>query len=506
MTRATFQLLVKVLTVTVLTVMFLTAVPGISRAAQISSDTEDCIGCHEEATPGIVADWRRSRMARVTPGEALKKAPLERRISVQTPPEGLADTVVGCAECHMLNPDKHKDTFDHEGYIIHTIVTPEDCAVCHPVERSQYAKNLMSNAHGNLVDNPVYRMLIDAVNGVQSFEEGMLRAHTPDDLTNADSCLACHGTEIKVQGLAVRDTVMGEMEFPVLTGWPNQGVGRVNPDGSKGACTACHTRHEFSIKMARQPYTCSQCHKGPDVPAYPVYMVSKHGNIFASQKDSWNFTAVPWVAGRDFTAPTCAVCHVSLIQSEDGNVIAERTHQMNDRLKLRIFGLIYAHPHPRSGDVTAIRNKAGLPLPTELTGEPAMEFLIGPEEQEARLERMMKVCSACHSRSWTEGHFAKLDRTVETTNAMTRAATQLVQSAWDRKLAKGLADNDSIFNEAIERKWVNQWLFYANSTRFASAMAGADYGVFAHGRYYLSDNLGEMSDWLDFLEKAKEQE
>jgi hypothetical protein len=61
-----------------------------------------------------------------------------------------------------------------------------------------------------------------------------------------------------------------------------------------------------------------------------------------------------------------------------------------------------------------------------------------------------------------------------------------------------LAQNDSIFNEAIEKKWVEQWLFYANSTRFASAMAGADYGVFANGRWYLSKNLQEMMDWLEF--------
>jgi len=26
------------------------------------------------------------------------------------------------------------------------------------------------------------------------------------------------------------------MEVPHLTGWPNQGVGRVNPDGTRGAC------------------------------------------------------------------------------------------------------------------------------------------------------------------------------------------------------------------------------------------------------------------------------
>jgi hydroxylamine dehydrogenase len=69
-------------------------------------------------------------------------------------------------------------------------------------------------------------------------------------------------------------------------------------------------------------------------------------------------------------------------------------------------------------------------------------------------------------------------------------------TAWKTGAAKGPAQNDSIFNEAIEKKWVEQWLFYANSTRFASAMTGADYGVFAHGRWHMSKNLQEMMEWL----------
>jgi hydroxylamine dehydrogenase len=66
-----------------------------------------------------------------------------------------------------------------------------------------------------------------------------------------------------------------------------------------------------------------------------------------------------------------------------------------------------------------------------------------------------------------------------------------------------LAQGDSIFNEAIEKMWVEQWLFFANSTRFASAMAGADYGVFANGRWYLGKNIQQMKDWLEFKLKAK---
>jgi len=56
---------------------------------------------------------------------------------------------------------------------------------------------------------------------------------------------------------------------------------------------------------------------------------------------------------------------------------------------------------------------------------------------------------------------------------MTVAATEVMTAAWDRGLAKGLAQKSSPFDEAVEKKWMEQWLFFANSTRFASAMMGA---------------------------------
>jgi len=255
--------------------------------------------------------------------------------------------------------------------------------------------------------------------------------------------------------------------------------------------------------MARKPYTCGECHKGPDVPAYKVYQVSKHGNIFSSLGGSWNFNEVPWTVGQDFTAPTCATCHVSLIVTDDGEIVAERTHQMNDRLSWRIFGLIYAHPHPKSPNTSIIKNKAGLPLPTELTGEVVANYLIDEEEQAERRANMQKVCLTCHSYEWVEGHFSRFENTIKSTNAMTLTATKILSEAWEKGVARGLPQGANIFDEAIEKKWVEGWLFFANSTRFASAMAGADYGVFANGRWYMSKNLQEMSDWLEFKLKGK---
>jgi len=464
----------------------------------ISENTEACLSCHSQLHPGIVAEWKKSRHANTTPMEGLKRPKLERRISNEKVPSSFSKNVVGCAECHTMNSEKHKDSFEHNGFKVHIVVTPSDCATCHPIEVQQYGKNIMSHAYGNLNNNPIYRGLADEVNGIKSFEKMKITSKSPDRETNLDSCLYCHGSEVKVKGKTSRKTSMGEMEFPVLSGWPNQGVGRLNPDGSKGSCTTCHTRHQVSIEMARKPYTCSECHKGPDVPGYPVYEVSKHGNIASSLGKGWNFNPVPWKVGNDFTAPTCATCHVSLIVNENGDVIAERTHQMGDRIPWRLMGLIYSHPHPKSPDTAIIKNKGGLPLPTELTGEPVVQYLIDSKEQEKRKITMQKICLSCHSQGWVEGHWARFENTLKTTNLMTLTATKILLTAWEKGAAKGLIQKDSIFNEAIEKKWVEQWLFYANSTRFASAMAGADYGVFANGRWYLSKNIQEMLDWLEF--------
>ncbi len=464
----------------------------------VSKATDECLVCHRTVSPGIVADWQKSRHAQTTPIEAPKKAALERCVSAADIPSGLRETAIGCAECHTMNPEKHRDSFDHNGYRVHTIVSPANCAVCHPVEKSQYEQNIMAEAYGNLHDNPLYGDLVRSVNGIQTFEKFATAIRPPDEDTNAESCFFCHGTKVEVTGRVTRQTEFGDMEFPTLSGWPNQGVGRLNPDGTMGSCASCHARHEFSIEMARKPYTCSECHKGPDVPAYKVYEVSKHGNIYSSMDKIWNFDSVPWVAGKDFTAPTCATCHVSLVATEEGEVVAERTHRMNDRLPCRIFGLIYAHPHPKSPNTTIIKNKAGLPLPTELTGEPVSDYVIGEREQTKRREAMQKVCLACHSAQWVTQQFARLEKTIQTTNEMTLTATKILTTAWETGAATGLPQGASIFDEAIEKMWVEHWLFFANSTRFASAMAGADYGVFANGRWYLSKNIQEMADWLKF--------
>lgn len=459
----------------------------------VSPQSQACISCHSIYTPGIVSDWLSSRHAKITPYDAMKRPALQRRMSSNNLPDELLKQAVSCYECHSQNPEKHKDNFEHFGFRINIVVSPNDCRTCHSVEVSQFSDSKKAHAHKNLMGNPVYRALVNSITGVSRIENGRIITEKPSDKTLNETCLACHGTRVEVRGSKKVSTPIGEITVPHLTNWPNQGVGRENPDGSLGSCTACHTRHAFSIEEARKPYTCAKCHYEPDVPAWNVYKKSKHGNIFFSEQHEWDFDAVPWTVGKDFRAPTCATCHNSLIVSPDGEVIAERTHNFGSRLWVRLFGLIYSHPQPKSGNTTIIRNKDGLPLPTTFTGELASEYLIDEKEQMRRKQVMKNVCISCHSTSWVDGHFEKLENTIKETDKMTLAATKLMMEAWE----KGIEDKTNPFDEPIERMWTRQWLFYSNSIRYASAMTGKGYTTFKLGWWELSNNLQKMQDMIE---------
>ncbi|MEJ5359256.1 MAG: multiheme c-type cytochrome [Desulfobacterales bacterium] len=474
-------------------------------AAPVSPATESCLDCHRQIHPGIVADWEKSRHARVTPAEALAARGSARRLSASAVPAALEGHAVGCAECHGLRPGEHADTFEHNGFDIHLVVSPGDCRTCHPEEASQYAENLMSRAYGNLAGNPVFADLEHTILGRIRTGRSQVVIEPAAEPTRAEGCYSCHGTKLKVAGRQSRATELaGELEFPVIEGWPNQGVGRVNLDGTLGSCAACHTRHLFSVKTARKPHTCKECHIGPDVPAFKVYEASKHGNLFSTHAAEWDFARVPWTVGRDFTAPTCAVCHVSALVTPEGETVARRTHRMNDRLPWRIFGLVYAHPHPLSPDTTVIRNAAGMPLPTDLSGKPAEGFLIGREEMERRRATLQAVCLSCHGSSWVNGFWARFEHTIAETNTKTRDATAVLEEIWKAGLAAGPPRGASPFDEPIERRWADVWLIYANTIRFASAMAGGgDYGVFADGRHRLNQAIAALDEWRRERLKAK---
>jgi len=66
------------------------------------------------------------------------------------------------------------------------------------------------------------------------------------------------------------------------------------------------------------------------------------------------------------------------------------------------------------------------------------------------------MCLQCHAASWVDGNFARLEKSIETTDQRTRTATDIILAAWEKGLAKGPVKNDSFFNETIERMWGEQ--------------------------------------------------
>lgn len=463
----------------------------VSVSSTISEQTQVCLLCHRNYTPGIVEDWYRSRHSKITPSTALKKPVLERRVSGEIIPEPFQTVVVGCYECHSQNPSLHKDNFEHFGFRINVVVSPNDCKTCHSVEAEQYSVSKKAYALDNLQKNPLYHTFVETVSGPKEIKNDKIMYEASDN-SKVETCYACHGTEVTVSGMKKVSLRTGNIDVPNLTNWPNQGVGRINPDGSRGACTSCHPRHSFSIEIARKPYTCSQCHLEPDVPAFEVYKESKHGNIFLSKQHEWNWDSVPWTVGKDFQAPTCATCHNSLIATPDGKAVISRTHDFGSRLWVRLFGLIYSHPQPKSGMTYRIRNKDGMPLPTTFTGELASAYLIDENEQVRRQTEMKKVCQCCHNTDWTNKHFDKLDTTIAETDKMCFIATQLLLNAWN----DGRADPSNPFDEIFEHMWIRQWFFYANSIRFGSAMQGPDYTSFKNGWWQSTTNLQKMQELI----------
>jgi hypothetical protein len=118
----------------------------------------------------------------------------------------------------------------------------------------------------------------------------------------------------------------------------------------------------------------------------------------------------------------------------------------------------------------------------------------------AAQQKMQSICLACHAQSWVDGHWGRFVNTIESVNAITLNGTQIMLDVWKR----GLATQDSPFDESIEKTWTNIWLFYANSVRFSSAMSGGgDYGVFADGRYELKKALQQMKEWAQSKKPGK---
>lgn len=361
-----------------------------------------CMTCHKEKTRGLYKQWLGSNHARHH---------------------------VTCYDCHSADR-KDKDAFKHEGAWIATLVTPKDCGRCHPNETREVSESYHATAAEILDSKDAYLAHVAGGNPIAVV-----------------GCETCHGSIVKIDPNSPN-------KLSKLS-WPNSGIGRINPDESKGSCTACHTRHSFDKAQARQPEACSKCHLGPDHPQKEIYEESKHGNTYYTNIDKMNLDSDRWVVGEDYhIAPTCATCHMSATPRQ------KFTHDVGKRISWTLRPAISKRK----------------------------------DNWKQKRENMQDVCSACHEDQFVENFYYQYDAVVRLYNEkFAKPATEIMNL---------LRKNDRLerkasFSNKIEWVYWELWHHEGRRTRHGAAMAGPDYAWW-HGMYDVAQNF-----YFEFLPEVQ---
>ena len=426
------------------------AVEDVETTAVVTTMEDDaCASCHKDKHPGLYQQWKQSKHAQNN---------------------------VGCIDCHEAAVTD-VDAFAHNGHNIAVIVSPKDCANCHNKIVDEFKRSYHTRA-GQILPAEQNNVFGAIVGGPASVVVG---------------CAQCHGSRVELD----------ENNRPSV-GWPNTGIGRVNPDGSNGACTACHPRHNFSRAVARTPEACGKCHLGPDHPQIEIYTESKHGNIYYSGVHDLNMESDDWVAGIDYSAtPTCATCHIGAAPG------ISSSHDMDERLSVNLRAKV-------SYKINLIRLADGkqydLPVniappkmgetytPPAGKGEPGKVVEILTSDN--RRDNMKQVCKACHSSDHTNQHYENLDDFVDLYNNKFAIPTSSMMAALKEKGFLNSVPND----QWIEWLWWEIWHHEGRRARSGAAMMAPDYAWW-HGiydvakRFYMEfipevlDLAGEVEGW-----------
>ena len=432
-------------------------------ALNVACAQDSCIACHSMQTPSIVEDWKKSKHSKVE---------------------------VTCYTCHQVKEGDFAE--DHHGYEITPVVSPKKCAMCHEYEYVTQTKSKHAFASINGPLKPWYKEM--RKRGLNPLDANTARENPPEEfikklvtplfpasgimekaglfdsgINHANQflgCYECHGSYVYYDGKK-------------LKGWPNLGVGRVNPDGSIGACSSCHSAHQFSLKEARSPETCGKCHLGYDHPQIEIFESSYHGVRYEADKENWNWEAEPWKAGVDFSAPTCSACHMSEIATPSGKVVVQGTHDVGSRLKWEIQAkfIMYQSSNPNL----------------------ALGFKPDKELGEENRERMKKVCQLCHSPYWVDEYFYHYERVLEDYNITAKYAVKLLNQMYE----EGLINKSNPIDEFPEIMWYYIWHHDGRRMRMGASMMGPDYTHWAGTVDTIMDKLGRMIDWYETQKKIR---
>jgi hypothetical protein len=287
-----------------------------------------------------------------------------------------------------------------------------------------------------------------------------------------NGCWQCHGSMIQVLENGTLDPAT----------WPNTGMGRVNPDGSEGSCTACHQRHEFSAAQARHPDNCGKCHLGPDHPQKEIYEESKHGIAFFANVDAMNLDSPKWIVGEDYTAaPTCATCHMG----------ATRFQDLNHNIGLRIK---WNNRPPRSKLAHETDEKWGLKSAS-----------INAED---RRERMKDVCLACHQSTFVDNFFIQYEGLLDLYDQK-YAQPGLELYALATAVLK-TNPNYVQFSEPIDWTWFEIWHHEGRRARHGASMQAPDYthwhGTYDLAKHWMAKFIPELREIIENYKNSAPEE
>ncbi len=400
---------------------------------------ERCVSCHEKSSAGLTRQWHESAHR---------------------------EAGVNCLDCHQAKA-ADVDAMEHEGEIIATIVSPKDCGRCHTKEYEEQAGSVHAEAYAKIktrIPALAHRMTGGAM--------------------QAAGCDQCHGSRVKVLGDGTLDPAT----------WPNSGIGRINPDGSKGSCSSCHGRHAFSKAQAREPSACVRCHSGPDSPDKEVFEASKHGMFYAAQRDQMNLDGETWIAGRDYTAaPTCTTCHMGAA----GNIPA--THDvglrnawnLNQPVSHKQYLVLFEDGGKLERPDTEAPPRRGSELEKPDGSIGKVRAVIAPDR---RRGVMSLVCLECHGKAFTESFMRQFDDVVDLYNSKFGEPAQAIMMAlYERGLLTPLP-----FDEPLEFTYWELWHDEGARARHGASMMSANHAWW-EGMYLVGRNF-----YSRFLPQARE--
>lgn len=414
---------------------------------ELSAESKECIRCHQQENSAIYQQWGASRHYRAN---------------------------VGCYECHAAQ-EGDPDAFTHEGKLIATIVSPKDCARCHEAETREFAES--HHSKGARILGSLDNVLAEVVEG----NRGMKSPAFPEGNSAAavSGCWQCHGSEIKV--------LPGGKLDPAT--WPNTGIGRINPDGSEGSCSACHSRHSFSAKQARHPDNCGKCHMGPDHPQMEIYYESKHGIAFRAYQDKLNMDSAKWIVGEDYSnAPTCATCHMSATPSKPAT-----------EKRPAIKGLPVSHD---VGLRISWNNRPEISIRPEVSDK-KMGLPGANIDWKTRRQNMKTVCLNCHEQQWVDNFYTQYDALIELYHQKFAQPGLELYS-----LAKPLL-RPVQFSNPLDFTWYEIWHHEGRRARHGASMMGPDYthwhGTYEVAKHFYSKYIPELEELMKEGQASKDE-